>query len=107
MNAKKTSKSRKAPAEPAKQVRSGALLGDAPPMTPDANGWWWLWNWAAWCPARVRFTSTWRNEPELHVQWFRDGGVADTYLSAIGVRQERWGGRIAVPGASPNDQAER
>lgn len=83
-------------------VRSGAWLGEAPPTTPESEGWWWV--------RRVP-QSTWeRDNPRVALLKM----VAGTLIASIwrwsGEHDVRtmehweWGGRIAVPGASPNKQ---
>lgn len=87
-----------------KPLRSMPWVGEAPPMTPEADGWWWVWVDGQWCAATLRF------EPEsvirdatIRITFLRGtGGMSGDTMRAADVSGEVWGGRIAVPGDSPN-----
>jgi len=89
----------RADAEP--QVRSSAWVGDAPPATPDSEGWWWvvdtLDDEERPLPADVRL-----HNGDLHVRVF--GWEYSVLVNRCGLR---WGGRLAVNGASPAGEAHR
>ncbi len=86
-----------------KPLRSMPWVGEAPPMTPEANGWWWLWNDEQWCAATVEHYESYSGA-RLMVKWMRQtGGMSADSLRPDEVAAEAWGGRLAVPGASPTD----
>jgi hypothetical protein len=90
------------------QVGSSEWVGESPPLSEAANGWWWLWNDGAWCAAAVEYIpdKLW-GEPSLRVSWIRwKGGMSSEICSLEKVAGSAWGGRMSVPGDSPTDGSE-
>lgn len=81
------------------RVGSTEMVGEAPQMTPASEGLWWLWWTSAWCPCHLAYDDYDGGRflvriisPTHGMHSFR---INDTYRG-----NSRWGGRLAVPGAS-------
>lgn len=90
------------PPKPA--VRSSKLVCDAPPLTPDANGWWWRWWNDAMCPCIVTYLEDGGyGDPALKCVMLNRHGGTWNWLMRPRAKKGRWGGRLAVNGASHTD----
>ena len=71
-------------------------------MTPECEGWWWVWVEEQWCAATLRFEpGSIICDPIIRITFLRTkGGMSSDNLRANDVARVVWGGRIAVPGAS-------
>jgi len=77
-------------------LRSSAWLDEAPPATPESEGWWWVkWGDRKPTPALVSYI-----DGGLTVRPF---GQLHNFCLAAYDPELSWGGRIAVPGASSSD----
>ena len=79
---------------------SSAWVGDAPPATPDSEGWWWVADPETREGQPVpAWVSTQNGELVVHI-W---GAEWSHFIQQFRGRL-RWGGRLAVNGASPTSK---
>jgi hypothetical protein len=68
-----------------------------PSLSPDSNGFWWLWHENEWCVAKLRWEElklsihfsvliVRAKKPNIHA-----------CMTACGVRDNTWGGRVIPP----------
>ena len=82
----------------ADSVRCSEWVGEAPPATPESEGWWWVVD-GRYAP-EPEPAKVWIGQAGLTVwQW---GEESPSLVRDCG--HLRWGGRLAVTGASPTGE---
>ena len=70
-----------------------------PTLTPESDGFWWLWHEGEWCPALLKYYAQWGAVPEFFdvTMTSGEGARIEKIMHTKHVSSHTWGGRITPP----------